>query len=93
MTKREKKHMDRVAQLGCVLCDHLDLGASPAHLHHVRDGQGAAQRASNFLVVPLCPAHHVGTEGLHGLGVRGFYTRYNLSELDLLAMTIERLAA
>jgi hypothetical protein len=26
------------------------------------------------------------------LGTKGLYTRYRLSELDLLAMTIERLA-
>ena len=50
-----------------------------------------SQRASNFLVVPLCPEHHTGNSGLHGLGERGFYTRYKLSELDLLAMTIEEL--
>ncbi len=50
-----------------------------------------SQRASNFLVVPLCPTHHTGSPGVHGLGERGFYTRYKLSELDLLAMTIEGL--
>jgi len=49
-----------------------------------------SQRASNFLVVPLCQTHHTGSPGVHGLGERGFYTRYKLSELDLLAMTIEQ---
>jgi len=87
----QKEHLNQVASLGCVLCKHLDLGNSPAQIHHIREGQGMSQRASHFLVVPLCPEHHTGNSGLHGLGERGFYTRYKLSELDLLAMTIEEL--
>jgi len=91
MTKSEKEHMNRVAELGCVLCHHLGYGETPAEVHHLRHGQGMAQRASNFLTVGLCPEHHRGNSGLHGLGEKGFYTRYRLSELDLLAITIERL--
>ena len=87
----QKEHLNQVASLGCLLCKHLSLGNSPAQIHHIREGQGMSQRASNFLVVPLCPEHHTGNSGLHGLGERGFYTRYKLSELDLLAMTIEEL--
>lgn len=83
--------MGRVAALGCILCDHLGLGATPAQVHHIREGQGASQRASNFLTVPLCPEHHQGNTGLHGLGTSAFERTYRLSELDLLAMTIERL--
>jgi len=90
-TKAEKAHMDRVARLGCILCRHLGYGETPAELHHVREGQGMGQRASNFLVVSLCPEHHRGQNGLHGLGTRGFEARYKLNELDLLAMTIEGL--
>ncbi len=84
--------MDSVAQLGCILCMHMGNEGTPAEIHHIREGQGMSQRASNFLVVPLCPEHHRGNSGVHGLGERGFYTRYKLSELDLLAMTIEQLA-
>lgn len=87
-----KRHMGRVAGIGCILCQHLGYGQTPAEVHHVRDGQGAAQRASDMLTIPLCPEHHRGATGLHGLGVKGFYTRYRLSELDLLAMTIEAMA-
>jgi hypothetical protein len=90
--KADKEHMNRVASIGCILCKHLDLGETPAQLHHIREGQGMSQRASNFLVVPLCPEHHQGNSGVHGLGERGFYTRYKLSELDLLAMTLEALS-
>lgn len=89
--KSEELHLSRVADLGCVLCDHLGLGQTPAEIHHLRDGQGMAQRSSHFLTVPLCPEHHRGSSGLHGLGEKGFYTRYRLDELDLLSMTIELL--
>jgi hypothetical protein len=88
-TSAERKHMGRVAELGCVLCRHLGLGVTPAEVHHVREGQGLSQRAEHWLTVPLCPEHHRGDSGLHGLGVKGFYTRYKLDELDLLAFTIE----
>lgn len=92
MSAADKRHMNAVAGIGCILCRHLELGESPPELHHVREGQGMSQRASNYLVIPLCPEHHRGSSGLHGLGTRGFYTRYKLDELDMLAMTIERLS-
>lgn len=84
-----KRHMGRVADLSCILCRHLGFPGSIAEIHHIREGQGAAQRASNYLTVPLCPEHHRGASGLHGLGTRGFAARYRLNELDLLAMTTE----
>ena len=86
-----RRHMGRVAELGCVLCRHLGFDGTPAEVHHIRDGQGAAQRASDFLTVPLCPEHHRGGTGLHGLGTKAFERTYKLSELDLLAMTVEAL--
>lgn len=92
-TAAEKLHMGRVAALGCILCDHLGLGATPAQVHHVREDQGVSQRASNYLTVPMCAEHHAGKTGLHGLGTRAFERTYGLSELDLLALTIERLEA
>jgi len=90
-TAAEKRHMNRVAALGCILCDHLNLDATPAQVHHIREGQGMSQRASNFLTVGLCPEHHQGKTGLHGLGTKAFERTYGVTELDLLAMTIERL--
>lgn len=91
MSAKGKRHMGRVAEAGCVVCHHLGYGHTPAEVHHVREGQGGAQRASDFLTVGLCPEHHRGVSGLHGLGTRGFYQRYRLDEMDLLAMTLERL--
>ncbi|MDR2365851.1 MAG: Ref family protein [Zoogloeaceae bacterium] len=82
-----KRHLSRVAALGCVLCRHLGLGMTPAEIHHIREGQGMGQRASDFLTIPLCPEHHRGASGIHGMGVKSFERAYRVSELDLLAET------
>lgn len=86
-----KQHMNDVAELGCILCRHLGYGRTPPELHHPRGAAGGAQKASDWLVIPLCQEHHRGNSGLHGLGTSGFYTRYKLGEWDLLAMTIQAL--
>lgn len=85
MRQAEARHMDRVAQLDCVLC-----GARPVEVHHLREGQGMSQRASNFLTIPLCPGCHRGPSGIHG--DRSLMRIQKLDELDLLALTIEALA-
>ena len=91
MTKDLKRYLSEVADLGCVLCLHLGYGHTPPHLHHPRNAAGGGEKASDWLVVPLCPEHHTGNSGLHGLGTKGFYTRYRLTEWNLVAMTIEQL--
>lgn len=83
-TAAECEHMGRVAALGCILC------GSPAEVHHIRDGHGMSQRASNWLTIPACAEHHRGPRGLHG--DRSALRAAKLTELDLLAMTIERLS-
>lgn len=93
MTRREERWVKAVLQGGCVLCEHLELGETEAAVHHIREGEGMSQRSSHFMIVPLCQEHHQGNSGFHGLGAGGFYQRYKLSELDLLAMTIERVSA
>lgn len=67
-------------------CRLLGYGETPASLHHVREGQGMAQRASDWLVIPLCKEHHQGKHGIHG---HGFEAMTKLTEMDLLAATIE----
>ena len=84
-TKSEKRWMDRVAQLPCALC-----GEHGVHVHHIREGQGMAQRASNFLTIPLCPDCHTGPLGIHG--DKTMLRIKKMTELDLLAQTIEALA-
>jgi len=85
-----KRHLARVAGLGCALCRRLGYGPTPAEVHHLREGQGMAQRASDFLTVPLCPEHHRGPAGIHG--DRGAFKNARVDELDLLADTIQELS-
>lgn len=85
-TKAERKHMDAVASLGCVVCVRVygphDPG--PVELHHPRRGTGMGQKASNMDVIPLCVGHHRGILGVHGLGTKGFAKHYGFTEADLL---------
>jgi hypothetical protein len=83
-TKSEKKYMNRVAELPCVLC-----GEHGVQVHHVREGQGMAQRSQNWLTVALCPECHTGSTGFHGN--RNRLRLAKLDEMDLLALTIEKL--
>lgn len=84
-TKAEREHMARVASLPCACC-----GQYGVQVHHIRDGQGMSQRASNFLTTPLCPECHTGQYGVHGDKSR--MRARKQSELDWLADTIEKLA-
>lgn len=80
----------RVASIGCIACRNLENTRDvPAELHHPRTGQGKSQRASDWLVVPLCPRHHEGKDGIHS---GTFYQKYKSDEMDLLAWTIEAVA-
>lgn len=88
-TAAAKRHMARVARVPCVICDLQGLGESPSVVHHLKYRQGAADRASDWLTLAVCPFHHVGEGGIHTLKERGLYLRYRVSELDLLAMTLE----
>jgi hypothetical protein len=79
-----KDYMGKVASLPCALC-----GTIPVQVHHIREGQGMSQRASDFLTIPLCPSCHTGPYGLHG--DRSMLRIMKTSELDLLADTIQKM--
>ena len=84
MSAASSRHMGRVAQLPCACC-----GVTGVHVHHIREGQGMAQRASDWLTIPLCPDCHVGPLGVHG--DKTMMRIRKLSELDMLADTIRKL--
>ncbi len=33
--KAERKHMDRVSEIGCIVCRNLGYGYVPAEIHHI----------------------------------------------------------
>jgi len=83
-----KHYESMVRGIGCIVCLHLDLGRTPAAIHHVesvRDGLSA------YAIVPLCYEHHQGATGVHGLSRRGFESMYKLTDIDLLAMVAREL--
>lgn len=57
MTKDDKRWLEDVASLGCIVCRNLSYGATPAEVHHIRKGQGTAQRADhkNSPALPSTP--------------------------------------
>lgn len=78
-TKAEKEHMNRVAELGCIICHQ------PTELHHPRFLAGMGQKSSNYDVIPLCPLHHrTGGYGtaIHA-GIKAFEKNFG-TESELL---------
>ena len=88
-TKDEKNTLNAIARLGCILCSEvLGVTNSPAELHHVRRF-GAKRSASP--VLPLCPEHHRGNTGVHGLGAKGFESKWGITFTQLLDSVSKRL--
>lgn len=71
MTVLEKEHVERVAQLPCVVCEV----PPPSEVHEPEQGLW-------FISMPLCPACHRGPEGWHGTRLRWKLRRFT----ELLAI-------
>lgn len=87
----DQAHLLRVKSITCRLCVWMGLakdepiGQSDAH--HIGD----SSERDDWLTVALCPEHHRGATGFHGLGEREFNRRYRTNELALLASTLKRI--
>jgi hypothetical protein len=57
MKKAEREHLNKVAELGCIVCYNNGYPDSPAEIHHV-NARGMGMRSDNYSVIPLCPGHH-----------------------------------
>ena len=88
-TKNEKNAYRKIAELGCILCSSiLGFEGTPAELHHIR--RYGTKRSTSF-VVPLCPEHHRGNTGVHGLGHKGFENKWGATEEELLERVNKKL--
>jgi hypothetical protein len=87
MKLAEKAYLNKVFERGCAICLRLGYGISPCEIHHQRTGTGAAKRASHYHVVGLCPEHHRGNTGIHGMGRKAFERHYEVTELELIEET------
>ena len=52
-TKKELAHMNKVRELGCIVCRNNGYLSTPAEIHHIIDG-----KRSHMKVLPLCSYHH-----------------------------------
>jgi hypothetical protein len=79
LNAKERKHLARVKDLPCSLCD----AEGPSEAHHVEQGL-------QYTCIALCVDCHRGpVMGLHGQK-RGWLIR-KMTELDALNVTIARL--
>lgn len=80
MTVAERRHVDAVAQLPCVVCDTH----GPSHVHEPEQGLW-------FASIALCPPCHTGPDGWHGTRKR--WTLRRMTELKAIDKTHRLLAA
>ena len=85
MNRAESNHKTKLAALGCMVCRRLhgphDPG--PVELHHLRTGGWG--KGDYKTLIPLCPEHHRGKTGVHGIGTKGFAKHYGFDQSDLLS--------
>jgi len=85
--------MQRAADLGCALCRHLGAPGTPAEVHHIISGRGSiGKRSPDTLTIPLCPEHHRGATGIHGMGQKAWEAAWGVTERELLEATDRLLA-
>lgn len=94
MTKAEKRWLDAITQLGCIVCLLFLRIFTPAEPHHLLSG---GRRRGHLFSIPLCPPHHRfgmddGRATSRDQCRRRFEARYGTEE-DLLARTKQEVAA
>lgn len=83
-------YIERVLALRCCICEQLGMDQEGrTYAHHIRYGQGMAQRADDELALPLCWEHHQGKTGIHG--DRSAWRMARMEELDALVVTLRNL--
>tara|TARA_R110000822_G_scaffold162215_2_gene302589 strand:+ start:1047 stop:1337 length:291 start_codon:yes stop_codon:yes gene_type:complete len=96
MKRRDRKHLAKLAALGCIVCRNEGHGITPPEytsIHHPRANQGMAMRAPDSQAIPLCAAHHTG--GIHGVSIHAGQKTWEDNfgtETELLRQVSELLA-
>ncbi|SEF31378.1 Ref family recombination enhancement nuclease [Variovorax sp. NFACC27] len=87
----EHLHKSRLVELGCMCCQMaLGVFTPGVELHHRRAGMGWG-KGDWLTLIPLCPEHHRGATGVHGLGTKGFPKHYGFTEQDMLDKALQLL--
>lgn len=58
-TAEEKRYMDKVARIGCIVCLLFHKSYRPPEIHHTT---GKTKPGAHFKVLPLCFDHHGPTQ-------------------------------
>lgn len=86
-TKRKagkgRDHLEMIKNMPCGVC----CKRAPSAAHHIREGQGMAQKADDMLAIPLCYQCHQGDSGIHG--DRALWKVFKKTELGVLAQTFK----
>lgn len=93
MNKSDRTRLNALSELGCIVCRNLGHGPTPSEVHHLigHPWKGLSQRASHQETIPLCPEHHRGNQGIHGMGRRAWEAVYG-SQADLLEQVNQELS-
>jgi hypothetical protein len=91
MTKAERLHKTRLAEIGCALCFriHPPHEPGPVELHHLRGGGWG--KGDYTTLIPLCVQHHRGHDGIHHLGVKLWERQFDVSQKELLQWSKEQI--
>lgn len=73
-SKADKRHLDRVAALGCLACKGMGYEDSPAEIHHIRKFGSMGKKASDRAAIPLCFKHH--RTGGYGVAIHSGQARW-----------------
>lgn len=92
-TAAEGRYLALIASMRCLICVRWPANATgqASEVHHIASGSG---KRSHFATAPLCPEHHRGSAGLHGLGTKAFVSMYRVpgeTEYGLLVWVNEDL--
>ena len=90
MTKAEKKHLNKVASLGCIACRQMGYFGTPAEIHHIKGKNIKSKKSSHFEVIPLCPYHHRTSNEAYHHSPKKFTEKFGTQEY-LLELTNELL--
>lgn len=92
---RSKVHRQAVSRYRCLVCaygDVIDVGETVSQAAHLSwaGKSGTGYKATDALIVPLCPTHHRIHDGEPGLMHEKFWEAYHIDPLPVAKMLWER---
>ena len=77
-----KNRIQKLIDLGCIICREYHQVYSVPEIHHLRTGVGIGQRSDKM--IPLCPLHHRLSSDFSFHLARKFFEENYGTELELL---------